>query len=160
MTRLRYFSFIAVILIAIRPAIRAADDDVAVLVNKTNAAENLTKAELKKILLGEQTSWPGGKKVVVVLRPPGQADRVAVLKAICGMTEAEFNDHLMKANFEGATGGAPKIAQSPLSVRQLVMTTPGAIAFLRVSEVNDTVKPIHVDGVAAGAADYIIKSGK
>jgi len=83
-----------------------------------------------------------------------------VLRAICGMSEAEFNDHLMKANFSGDTGAAPKVAQSALAVRQLVMTTPGAVAFLRVSEVNDTVKQIKVDSVAAGAPDYGIKPGK
>jgi len=160
MTRLRYFTLTAVLLAVIAPAASGADDDIAVVVNKANAADDLTKAQIKKILLGEQPSWPGGKKVVIVLRPPGQADRGAVLRAICGMTEAEFNDHLMKANFSGDTGAAPKIAQSPLAVRQLVMTTPGAIAFLRVSEINDTVKPVKVDGVAAGAPDYVIKPGK
>jgi len=160
MTGLRYFTLTAVLLAAIAPATRGADDDVAVVVNKTNAADDLTKAQLKKILMGEQTSWPGGKKVVVVLRPPGQVDRGVVLRAICGMSEAEFNDHLMKANFSGDTGAAPKVAQSALAVRQLVMTTPGAVAFLRVSEVNDTVKQIKVDSVAAGAPDYGIKPGK
>jgi phosphate transport system substrate-binding protein len=159
MTGLRYFTLTAVLLASIAPA-SGADDDVAVVVNKANAADDLTKAQLKKILLGEQTSWPGGKKVVIVLRPPGQPDRGTVLRVVCGMSEAEFNDHLMKANFGGDTGAAPKVAQSPLAVRQLVMTTPGAIAFLRVSEINDTVKQVKVDGAAAGSADYIIKSGK
>jgi len=148
------------LLVAIAPPTSAASDDVAVVVNKTNAVDNLTKAQLKKILLGEQASWPGGKKVVIVLRSPGQADRGTVLRVICGMSEAEFNEHLMKANFNGDTGSAPKVGPSPLSVRQLVMTTPGAIAFLRMSEINDTVKQINVEGVAAGAADYIIKPGK
>ena len=160
MTRILRFTLAATLLASTPFAISAADDDVAVLVNKTNAADNLTKAQLKKILLGEQPTWPGGKKVVVILRPPGQADRVTVLKVICGMTEAEFNEHLMKANFNGDSGGAPKVAASPLSVRQLVMTTPGAIAFLRMSEVNDTVKPVNVEGVAAGTAEYPIKPGK
>jgi phosphate transport system substrate-binding protein len=158
MTVLRCFTLTALLLAASAPVTRAADDDIAVLVNKTNAADNLTKAQLKKILLGDQASWPGGKKVVIVLRAAGQPDRATVLRVICGMTEAEFNEHLMKANFGGDSSGAPKVAQSPLGVRQLVMTTPGAIAFLRVSEVNDTVKVINVDGAAAGSPDYAIKT--
>lgn len=48
----------------------AADDDLAVVVNKSNPVDNLTKAQLRKIILGDQASWPTGKRVIVVLRSP------------------------------------------------------------------------------------------
>jgi hypothetical protein len=46
----------------------------------------------------------------VVLRSAGQPDRKTVLRAICDMSEAEFNEHLMKASFNGDAGGAAKTA--------------------------------------------------
>src|SRR5712691_587481 len=112
--------------VLLAPAIILADDDLAVVVNKTNAADNLTKAQLRKLVLGEQSSWPGGKKVSVILRGPGQPERDGVLRSVCGMSEDDFNQHLMHANFNGETGGAPKALASGVAVRQLVASIPGA----------------------------------
>jgi phosphate transport system substrate-binding protein len=148
-------TFIALFL----PTLLKAGDDLAVIVNKSNPVDNLTKAQLKKLVLGEQGSWPGGKKVSVVLRSPGQPERAIVLRSICGMSEDDFNQHLMKANFGGETGAAPKSLGSAAAVRQLVMSIPGAIGFIRMSEVNDTVRAITVDSVAAGQPGYKVKDG-
>jgi phosphate transport system substrate-binding protein len=141
------------------PGFLRAGDDLAVIVNKTNPVDNLTKAQLKKLVLGEQAAWPAGKKISVILRSPGQPERAIVLRSICGMSEDDFNQHLMHANFSGETGGAPKALGSGAAVRQLVMSIPGAIGFIRMSEVNDTVKVITVDGVAAGQAGSKVKEG-
>jgi len=141
------------------PALLSADD-LAVVVNKSNPVETVTKAQLQKMVLGEQASWATGKKVSVVLRSPGQPERDGVLRSICGMSEDDFNQHLMHANFNGDTGGAPKALSSGVAVRQLVMSIPGAIGFLQQSDVNDTVKVISVDGVAAGKPGYKVKTGK
>src|SRR5882724_2464030 len=120
----------------------AADSDLAVVVNKSNAVDNLTKGQLRKIVLGEQSSWPGGKKVSVLLRTPGQPERDGVLHSVCGMSEDDFNQHLMHANFSGDSGGAPKALGSAVAVRQLVISVPGAIGFLRVADVNVSVKVV------------------
>lgn len=140
--------------------LRAADDDLVVIVNRGNAVENLSKAQLRKIILGEQESWSGGKKVNVILRAAGQPERQGVLRSICGMSEDDFNQHLMHANFTGDTGGAPKALSSAVAVRQLVSTLPGGIGFVRASDVNESVKAVSVDGVAAGQPGYKIKAGK
>jgi phosphate transport system substrate-binding protein len=138
----------------------AAEDDLAVVVNKSNSVDNLSKAQLRKIVLGEQASWPGGKKVTVLLRAPGQPERDGVLRSICGMSEDDFTQHLMHANFNGDSGGGPKSLASGVAVRQLAMSVPGAIGFLRMADVNDSVKVVSVDGVAAGAPGYKLKAGK
>uniref|UniRef100_Q026E0 PBP domain-containing protein n=1 Tax=Solibacter usitatus (strain Ellin6076) TaxID=234267 RepID=Q026E0_SOLUE len=156
----KLFCFCALILIPGLPALQAADDDIAVIVNKGNPVENLSKVQLKKLLLGEQTSWPGGKRVNVILRAPGQAEREGVLRSVCTMSEDDFNQHLMHANFGGDTGGAPKALGSALAVRQLVMTLPGAVGFVRLADVTDAVRVVTVDGIAAGQPGYKIKAGK
>jgi phosphate transport system substrate-binding protein len=140
--------------------LQAADDDLAVIVNKSNPTENLTKAQLRKIIVGEQDSWPGGKKVSVILRAAGQPERIGVLRSVCGMSEDDFEQHLLHANFNGDTGGPPKALGSAAAVRQLVATLPGGIGFVRLEEVNDSVKVVTVDGAAAGQAGYKVKSGK
>jgi ABC-type phosphate transport system substrate-binding protein len=142
-----------------RPAL-AADDDLVVVVNQANSTSNLTKSQLRKLVLGEQGSWPGGARVVVVLQAPGSAERGGVLRSVCRMSEDDYNQHLMHANFSGETSSAPKVGPSAAAVRQLVASNPGAIGFLRKADVNDSVKAVSVEGSSAGDADYKIKAGK
>ena len=138
----------------------AADDDLAVVVNKSNPVEGLTKAQLRKLVMGEQASWSAGKKVSVILRAPGQPERDGVLRAICGMSEEEFNQHLMHADFNGDNAAPPKALGSGEGVRALVASIPGGIGFLKTADVNDSVKVVPVDGVSAGQPGYKIKAGK
>jgi phosphate transport system substrate-binding protein len=156
----KLIGFFTIALLSATAPLRAADDDLVVIVNKSNAIENLTKTQIRKFLLGEQDAWPGGKKVSVILRAPGQPERAGVLHSVCGMSEDDFNQHLMHANFGGDTGGAPKALGSGAAVRQLVMSLPGAIGFVHAAEVNDSVKAVAVDGVTAGQPGYKIKVGR
>jgi ABC-type phosphate transport system substrate-binding protein len=150
-----------ILLLAVAPLLlQSADDDLVVIVNKGNTADNVTKAQLRKFILGEQDSWPGGKKLSVILRASGQPERDGVLKSVCGMSEDDFNQFLMKANFGGETGGAPKALGSDIAVRQLVATLPGGLGFIHASSLSDAVKAVTVDGVAAGQPGYKIKIGK
>jgi ABC-type phosphate transport system substrate-binding protein len=142
------------------PSAATADDDLTVVVNKSNAVENLTKAQLCKIVLGEQAAWPGAKKVMVVLRAPGQPDRKGVLRSVCGMGEDDFTTHQMQASFNGDAGSPPKVVASDEAARDMVAAQPGAIGFLQAADVNDTVRPVTVDGVAAGKDGYKVKSSK
>lgn len=135
----------------------AAEDDLAVVINKANSAKNLTKSQLRKLVLGEQGSWPGGAKVTVVLRDPGTPERDGVLRSVCRMSNDDFNEYLKHADFNSETGGAPKVASSDAAVRQMVASTPGAVGFLPVGEVNDSVKVVSVDGMTAGGSGYAIK---
>lgn len=145
--------------LCVPPALMAGED-LAVIVNKTNPADGLTKAQLKRIVLGEQSAWQSGKKVTVVLRSPGQSERDGVLHSVCGMSEDDFNQHLLHASFNGETAAAPKAISSGAAVRQLVSSIPGAIGFVLPSDVNDTVKVIAIDGLSAGQPGYKVKEGK
>jgi len=138
----------------------AGDDDLVVVVNKSNSVDNVTKAQLKKMILGEQPTWSAGKKVSVVLRAPGQPERDGVLRSVCGMSEDDFNQNWMRASFNGSTATPPKSLASGEAVRQLVTILPGGIGFLRVADANDSVKVVSVDGIAAGQPGYKIKAGK
>jgi ABC-type phosphate transport system substrate-binding protein len=155
----RLIPFVALIALSSTLPASAADDDLALVVNKSNSVDNLTKAQLKKMILGEQTSWSAGK-VSVILRATGQPERTGVLRSVCGMSEDDFNQHWMHANLNGDSASPPKSLGSAEAVRQLVMSIPGALGFLRAADVNATVKVVTVDGLAAGAAGYKIKAGK
>ena len=104
--------------------------DLAVVVNKSNPVENLTKAQLRKIVLGEQSSWPAGKRVSVMFRAPGQPERDGVFRSICSMSEDEFDQHWLHANFNGDAASPPKALATAEAVRSLVAIIPGGIGFI------------------------------
>ena len=66
----------------------------------------------------------------------------------------------MRASFNGTTATPPKSLATGPAVRQAVATLAGAVGFLRASDVDETVKAVTVDGIAAGQPDYKIKAGK
>ena len=126
-----------------RSADAQADDPLVVVASKSNgAAQQLTKSDVKKILLGDMTSWPGGSKVSVVLLKPGDPDRNLILHTFCGMTEIVFTKTRMQTQFTGGTTAEIQAVAGVSQVRVALMMIPGAIGIVHKSDVDPTEKVI------------------
>ncbi len=118
-------------------------DDLVMIVNKGNAATmGMNLGEARKLLLGEISGWRTGAKVIVVLKPAGSADRAAILKKVCGMTEAAFTKYELQASFTGQNAATVHEAASAAMIKGMVKANPGAVGFLHKSELDDTVKSV------------------
>ena len=161
---------IALALLSVGAASRAAADDVAVIVHKSNAVDGLTMGQLRKIVLGQQTKWPNDQKIAVLMTTPGQPERDTTLRIVCGMSETSFRSHFTHAAFrEGVAGfhgpkwSPPAVAEPPTSVgsgvqlRQSVASGPNAVGFIKASQVDDSVKVVAVDGSSPGQPAYKLK---
>ena len=126
----------------------------AVIVNRSNPVEGMTLEELRKYCVQERKHWPDDKRVTVVLRDPGQAERDAVLQLIYRMGESDFNRYFLQAEFTGEVQAAPKHLSSVTGVRRFVFNVPGAIGFVRASDVDNTVKALRLNGHAPGDPQY------
>lgn len=126
------------------PANELKDHKVAVVgmaaaVSPQVTVDNLSKQQLIDIFTGKITNWKevGGPdlKVTLVNRPKSSGTRATFHKfALDGKEEAE-----------GIT------EDSSGTVRKIIAETPGAIGYLALSYINDTVKPLKLDGVEANA---------
>lgn len=123
-----------------------ATEGLAVIVHKSNPVESLTLAELRKLCLAERRQWDHGRRVTVVLREPETAERAAVLEKVYHMQENEFERFFLQETFTGKVQVTPKQLATASGVRRFIFNVPGAIGFVRLSEVDDTVKVIQVDG--------------
>ncbi len=123
------------------------DEALAIIVNSANPVENLSLDELRKFCLAERKHWPDGRKVTVVLREPGQAEREAVLRQVYRMSESEFARHFLQGAFTGDLQNAPKQLATANGVRRFVFNVPGALGFVRVSDLDPSVKAIRLDGL-------------
>ena len=73
------------------------------------------------------------------------------------MIDQDFTRYLLQATFRGELQGGPKVLDTPNGVRRFVFNVPGAIAFLRASELDDSVKILRLDGREPKDPDYALK---
>ena len=115
-------------------------DAVIPIVHPNNPVKNLTSAQLKAIYEGNITNWKevGGKdsKIVVISRDTSS-----------GTYETWHKIIMKKARvFPGAL-----LQASSGAVLQAVAKNPNAIAYDGIGYINNTVKPVKVDGVMGSA---------
>lgn len=113
------------------------------IVNKANtSAAGMSIGEARKLVLGETTSWHNGAKVLVVMTQAGSGERSAVLKKVCGMSEAAYTRYEMQAAFTGQTAATVHDAASDAAVKSMVKANPGAVGFLQKSQVDESVQSV------------------
>jgi ABC-type phosphate transport system substrate-binding protein len=132
-------------------------EPLAIIVNRKTSTENVTSAELSKDFRGERSKDADGNKIVILMREHGSPERAAVLKGIYRMTDKEYQTYFIQATFTGQVAAAPKKLNTAHAVRQFVADNPGAIGYVRLADVDDTVKVLKIDGRAPGDEAYGLK---
>lgn len=120
-------------------------EPLVIVVNRSNPVNDLAFDELRRIFLGNRSHWPNGRRITLVMREPGEPERRTVLHEVCGMNEDQFKNHFVHGLFTGEILVSPKILSSPVGVRKFVFNVPGAIGYLRVGDVDDSVKVVRID---------------
>ena len=123
-----------------------AEANLAIIVNTANPVDSLSLPELRKVFLGERSHWANGRRITLVMMDPGQPERKALIREVCQMNESDFSRHFLQGVFTGEVFVSPKTLASPVGVRKFVFNVPGAIGYVRASDVDSSVKVIRVDG--------------
>ncbi|MDO4324817.1 MAG: phosphate ABC transporter substrate-binding protein [bacterium] len=122
-----------------------AIDGIAVVVDAANSVDGLTKEQLTNIYNGTIKNWSevGGsdQPIVVVGREAGSGTRGAFEEIL------KLEDACKYANELDSTG----------AVMAKVASTPGAVGYVSLDVIDDTVKPLALDGVEA--TEENIKAG-
>ena len=140
------------------PQSRAAvDDSLAIVVNRSNPVESLSLSELRKIFLESQDHWSNGRRITVIMLEPGKIERQIVLTQIYQMDEKDFNKYFLHGMLTGEVHVAPKAMTNSSEVLKFVFNVPGAIGYVKASDVNDSVKVVRIDSRLPGEKDYLIR---
>jgi hypothetical protein len=131
--------------------------DIAVVVHPGVTTDNLSLADLRRILTGDREFWPGGDRVTIFIRAPIARERDVIVKDVCQMTEAQFRQHWIGKVFRAETPSAPKIAYSAESTIEQVARTPGGIGLVLAPVTAKNVKVIRIDGRAPGQSGYRLR---
>jgi len=136
------------------PRVNSTTQSLAIIINRANPVDNLSLVELRRLFLGERNHWPNGHRVAVAMLDYGQPERQTVLRLIFRMDEKTYQDHLLRGMFRGDVFVAPKTLASPTIVRKFIFNAPGAIGYVRASDVDGTVKVVRIDGLLPQDKDY------
>lgn len=117
----------------------------AIVVNRSNPLDGVSSAELRRIFLGSRTYWTNGRRITILMREPGDQERDFVLREVCGMNEQQFKTHFLHGLYTGEILVSPKILDTSAGVKKFIFNVPGAIGYVRLEEVDDTVKVLRVD---------------
>jgi len=131
--------------------------DIAVVVNADVGADNVTMADLRRILTGDREFWPSNQRVTIFVRAPIARERDAIVRDICQMTEAQFRQHWIGKVFRAEAPSGPKIVYSAESTIEQVARTPGAIGLVTGPVTAKTVKVLKIDGRLPGQSGYKLK---
>ena len=129
-------------------------EPLAIVVNQANSVDSLSMADLRRIFLGERGHWPNGRRITLVMLDPGWPERAVVLSDIYHMDETEFKNHFLHGLFTGEVFVSPKTLSTPEGVRKFIFNVPGAIGYLRASDVDKSVKVIRIDERLPGDKGY------
>jgi ABC-type phosphate transport system substrate-binding protein len=119
-------------------------ESLAIVLNRANPILSLSNVELRHVFLGERGHWPSGHRITLVMMEPGQPEREAMIHEICQMTENQYTNHFLHGLFTGEVLVSPKTLSSPEGVREFIFNVPGAIGYLRASDVDSSVKVLRV----------------
>ena len=138
----------------VRAVAAAPHESLAIIVNRTNAVDNLSFAELRQYFLGERTRWPNGRRVTLVMRDTSRPEREAVLRIVYEMREQDFHEHFLRAKFTGEFPEEPRLIDTTSRVVNFVFLQSGAIGYVRADEVSPSVKVLRLDGLLPGDPGY------
>jgi len=151
-------AFALMILCAIIAPVAHAGDAIVVIVNAANPIDNLSTAELKKLFLSDRSRWDTGKSVAPVM-VTGSPERTTFLKTVCGMSDSDFNKYFLQAAFTGKSATPPKEVSSVAALKSFVVSSPGAIGFVKALDFHGDgsdggVRAVKIDGLAASDTGY------
>jgi len=119
-----------------------AYDGIAIIVHPNLSVTNLTRQQIQDIFTGTITNWQA-------IGGPNQT-----ITVVCREESSGTHEAFVTLAMDGKSVTNSAILQNANgSLMMSVATTPGAIGYLSLGYLNNTVKAVSVDGVAATVAN-------
>src|SRR5215468_1015797 len=132
----------------------AAGGDIAIVVRPDVPVDNLSFAELRKVLLGDRQFWSTNLRVTLLVRAPGAHERDVILKTIYQMSEAQFRQYWIAKVFRAEAAAGPRVVYSNEMAAELTSAVPGAVAFVEAAQVPKGLKVLKINGALPGDKSY------
>jgi ABC-type phosphate transport system substrate-binding protein len=132
--------------------------DIAVIVHPDVTVDDLSFADLRKIMLGDRQFWASGQKITLIVAEPVDTGRSVLLERVYNKSEQQFRQFWIARVFRGEATEGPKVVISSEGVMEMVSVLAGSIAFVDFDDVPSGVKALKIDGKLPGEAEYALGS--
>jgi ABC-type phosphate transport system substrate-binding protein len=123
---------------------KAQSAELTVIGNAESVSTEMTTAQLKSVMRGEQMRWADGTKVKIALMKTNTPVGKLTSDRIYNMTGNELNKYFLALVFQGKVK-APTFFNSASELEAYVAQTPGAIGVVQNAK-NDQLIIVIVDG--------------
>jgi len=136
---------------------RIAWEGLAIVVNRSNPTSDLTMAQLRAMFLGERKWWSHRRRIALAAMRRSSPESQTVLRMIYQMDSRELDHYFLYQSFKGENLRRPTTLPAPADVKKFVVSTPGAVGYLRESDIDDSVKVVRVNGLLPGDDGYPLR---
>ena len=127
---------------------------IAVIVNTDNPVDQLSLADLQRIVLGERRSWNARIPVTLMMRNQESQERILLLQKVCHMTAAEYHQYWTGKIFRGDVTSEPVALPSMGTALNFVSSIRGGISFVDAASVRPGIRVMRIDGRLPGEQGY------
>ena len=133
----------------------AADVPLAVIVGESSPLTDVSKSTLRRAFLSEPTV-EAGVKLLPLNQNPGTPERTRFDIAILDLRPDAMSRFWIDQRIRGQ-GSPPRAIPSVAILGKLLAHLPGAIAYVKATEVPPGVKVLTVDGQKPGQPGYALR---
>ncbi len=137
------FCILGWVLASLLPISALAGGDFVVIASPDIELPALAPREVKRLLSGQQTTWPDGGRVTVVLPPRTASALDMVCEELLRVPEDYYRRYLMEKAFSGSIP-TPIQAESVEAIVDEVGSVPGAISVIEREELTEGVQVIAI----------------
>ena len=136
------------------PGVRAGA--LAVVVNPSVGVDDLSFAELRRIMLADRQFWTTGQPITVIVRGPVALERTVLLERVYRMTEPRYREYWVAKVFRGEANDGPRVVLSNEEALDLVGVIDGAITVVEADDVPEGLKVLRIDGMLPNEPGYAL----
>ena len=138
-------------------SVRASWEGLAIVVNRSNPIENISLPELRAMFYGEKKWWSHKHRVTLAAMKRSTPEWKTVQRVIYKANQRELEHYYLYQSFKGEGVNLPVAMPAPADVKKFVAKTPGALGYVRVSDVDDTVKVVRINGLLPNDDGYPLR---
>ncbi len=142
------------LLVTLASPLLAAEREVAVIVNPKNPVSEVSLNDLRKIFRLDQTFWPNGKRIRLLMLEHGTSAKELILKRVYNMTDSQLRQFWVRKMTGLESADFPRAWSSGAAVKLVVHRYPTAIGYIDADQVDSSVKVLAIDGKKPGQSNY------
>jgi hypothetical protein len=106
-----------------------------------------------KHLYRSDSEGPRGMQLIPIAQPVSSPDRIGFDQTVLGMSPDEMGRYWIDRKIRGQAGPPKAIGPGAL-LQQVVRNLPGALGYVRATEVRPDVKVLRIDGISPNDDGY------